>query len=166
MRESAGTIQASSLGLVATGRPSYHKIREDCSPDTQLSILEKLQDLPGFDFQPLCIFAYADGQKMLTVSGLFGTEDEINRVIGATRLNQWPFFNQSWSRLREIGVPELSSRERLFIRQLLPGMRSNRRQIRKKLRFNVAETPEESDELLGQYLNFYRHLPFFERIFF
>jgi hypothetical protein len=140
-------------------------------PDTilrivELSVLEKLKDLPGFDFQPLCVFSYADGQRMLTITGLFGESEAIKQVIRSSRLAQWYFFNPTWSHYREIGVPELSSRERLFIRQLLPGMRSNRRQIRNKLRFDVGDTPEESDELLDQYLSFYRHLPYFERIVF
>jgi hypothetical protein len=131
-----------------------------------LSILEKIGGLPGTTFEPLYVASYADGQKMLTLAGAFGETDAVNRALKSCRIQQWQFFSKSWSDIREIGVPELSSRERLFIRQMLPGLRANARQIRQKLRFNLAETSEESEKLLKQYIAFYRHLPFFERVSF
>lgn len=131
-----------------------------------LSILEKTGGLPGTTFEPLYVASYADGQKMLTVAGVFGAVDVVGRVLKSCRIQQWQFFSRSWSDIRGIGVPELSSRERLFIRQMLPGLRANARQIRQKLRFDLADTAEESEKLLKQYIAFYRHLPFFERISF
>ncbi len=131
----------------------------------QLSIAECIAGLPEFCFRPICLFEYADGQRMLTVSGLFGHTSEVERVVRSSRIAQWPFYSMGWIP-KEISIPDLSTRERMFVRQLLPGLQGNGKDIRRKLRFDIAESPQDSERLLDQYLRFYRHMPYFERVAF
>lgn len=65
-------------------------------------------------FTPLSIVRYADGQQMLTLTGIVHRQDEAETLLEATDFADWPFFSKSWSEVNLLLVPALTPRERLF----------------------------------------------------
>ncbi|WP_308909469.1 O-methyltransferase [Pseudokordiimonas caeni] len=65
-------------------------------------------------FTPLSIVRYADGQQMLTVTGVVHQKAEADALLAATEFSDWPFYSGSWSEVNLLLVPALTPRERLF----------------------------------------------------
>jgi hypothetical protein len=107
-------------------------------------------------FQPLTCFSYADGQQMMTVTGIILENEIIEDFFDKTGLNSWELINKNWSKPLSINIPDLTIRERLCIDQLLPN--STIEEIHEKLGF------EFDNKMLKNYLMFYRQSPYFSRI--
>lgn len=113
-------------------------------------------------FQPLASFSYADGQKMLTVTGIILETDKIEVFFEKTNIKTWELSNAVWGNPRSINVPDLTIRERLFIDALLP--HTEVEEIQKNLGFLFDEKEKASLEMLKTYVLFYRQSPYFSRI--
>ena len=116
----------------------------------------------SISFQPLTAFSYADGQQMLTLTGIILEKDEIKDFLDKTKIINWELGNTDWAKPRQINVPELTMKERLYIDSLLPGSDVKRIQDELKFRFNRNEN--RSLKMLETYALFYRHSPYFSRI--
>ncbi|TDU28865.1 hypothetical protein DFR24_3245 [Panacagrimonas perspica] len=122
----------------------------------------------GHVFQPLAAFVYSDSMhQMLTATGIVLPVDKTSAFLKETGLNKWPLATTDWGNgvtdPIEIGIPEMSVRERLFIDQLMPKTKS--RSVLRRMGFGLAEgTEDRSIEALESYRRFYRHYPYFSKV--
>lgn len=115
-------------------------------------------------FQPLTAFSYADGQQMLTVTGIILEKDKNEKFIEKTNLDKWELSNIDWKPPRRINVPDLTIKERLHIDSRLPN--SEAKTIQDELGFLFDSKKSVSLEMLETYVLFYRQSPYFSRIVF
>jgi hypothetical protein len=112
-------------------------------------------------FQPLTSFCYADGVKMLTITGILIENDDSN-FLSTTNIENWELANTQWGKPRSINIPDLTIRERLYIDALLPNFKAE--DIQKELGFLFSDKETESLEMLKTYILFYRQSPYFSKI--
>ncbi|XZN91637.1 MAG: O-methyltransferase [Microcoleus sp.] len=115
-------------------------------------------------FQPLTAFSYADGQQMLTVTGIILELNEKQGFLDKTNIDKWELSNIDWKPPRRINVPDLTIKERLYIDSLLP--KSEAKTIQNELGFLFDSKENLSLEMLETYVLFYRQSPYFSRIVF
>ncbi|MCG6659910.1 hypothetical protein HOP52_19400 [Halomonas campisalis] len=108
-------------------------------------------------FYPLAACAYADGQKMLTLTGVKTTESGWRDLLSKTTLTDWEFFYKSDESLVDIEVPVLSLQERIRLDSFMPN--SDPSDIQREIGYPLAETEKKSLKLIENYLKFYRHYP-------
>jgi hypothetical protein len=113
-------------------------------------------------FQPLTGFSYADGQQMMTITGIILENEGIEDFLDKTGLKVWELINVNWSKPVSINIPDLTIRERLCIDQLLPN--STPEEIHEKLGFKFDNKEKYSLDMLKTYIMFYRQSPYFSRI--
>lgn len=115
-------------------------------------------------FQPLTAFSYADGQQMLTVTGIILERNEKQGFLDKTNIDKWELSNIDWKPPRRINVPDLTIKERLHIDSRLPN--SEAKTIQDELGFLFDSKKSVSLEMLETYVLFYRQSPYFSRIVF
>lgn len=115
-------------------------------------------------FQPLTAFSYADGQQMLTVTGIILELNEKQGFLDKTNIEKWELSNIDWKPPRRINVPDLTIKERLHIDSRLPN--SEAKTIQDELGFFFDLKESVSLEMLETYVLFYRQSPYFSRIVF
>lgn len=121
-----------------------------------------MEHSPGRRFFPLTAFRYADGQQMVTLTGIVlepGTETDF---LEKTSLADWPLLAADWIAPKAIRVPELTMRERLKIESMLPTTGPD--DIARALGFSITDREEDSMDALRSYAELYRHVPFFSEI--
>jgi hypothetical protein len=142
-------------------------------PKALFLILERVAKLSLFSlpiyFQPLTCFAYADGQQMLSVTGIIlekSKEKEAKEnFLSSTGISEWKLRKIRWDdSTTVINVPDLTIRERLLVDSLLPDHPVEK--IQEELGFLFSSKPKESLKMLETYALFYRHAPHFSRIIF
>jgi len=114
------------------------------------------------EFFPLSVIKYADGQQMLSFTGIIIPKNEKREFINKCKLRKWEFCSKGWSDIHRIDIPYLTLRERLFLDQFLP--KWSPKVINKKLKFTFEGSSERTMELLAQYKRFYRFYPHFHNI--
>lgn len=112
--------------------------------------------------QPLSAFVYNDGQQMLTATAIILNHAEKDLFFTHTRLNHWAYKNYDWVKPRPISIPDLSTKERLFIESLLPNGEAST--IRESLGYFIGNSETEANELLKNFVNYYRLSPSYSRI--
>ncbi|CAB3732616.1 hypothetical protein LMG3441_04831 [Achromobacter kerstersii] len=137
----------------------------------QACVKRALGSLPagrgGRYFQILSSFQYADGQPMLTVTGIiFKTPAraacaEFKRL---SRIQSWPFTNLDWAEPRPISVPALTAKERMRLDEVLPFERGSDSQWQARLERHLGYKPGGTSESLAHYARYYRTYPHFSRI--
>jgi hypothetical protein len=138
-------------------------------PATLLRVLEfaaaeVLHDRHDWRFQPLTSASYADGQRMLTLTGIVGRRANIANVLVTPDLVTWNFSRHHWNDPVAIEVPELTLKERIHVNQLLPKHEDNIAFIHRKLGFQVGKNVNESERKLRNYVSFQRHYPHFGKV--
>jgi hypothetical protein len=118
----------------------------------------------GLCFQPLTAFSYADGQTMLTVTGIILENALADDFFNKTSIKQWSLANTSWNEPKRINIPNLTVKERLHIDALLPC--SDTKTIQHELGFLFDKKENISIEMLNNYSIFYRQSPYFSRVIF
>ncbi|MBW4647612.1 MAG: hypothetical protein KME06_02785 [Kastovskya adunca ATA6-11-RM4] len=113
-------------------------------------------------FQPLSAFSYADGQQMLTVTGILLESAKNQEFLNQTNIDKWELSNIDWKEPRRINVPDLTIKERLHIDSRLPN--SKAKEIQDELGFLFNSKENISLEMLETYILFYRQSPYFSRI--
>lgn len=121
-----------------------------------------LEGQPDIYFQPLTAFAYADGQQMLTITGVLLEENVRTNFLKQTGIEEWELSNTSWEIPKRIDVPDFTIKERLYIDSLLPGAKAE--DIQNKLEFLFDNSEKKSLDMLSTYILFYRRSPLFSRI--
>lgn len=112
--------------------------------------------------QPLSAFVYKDGQQMLTATAIVLNHADKDSFFTHTRLNHWAYSNFEWIQPLSISVPDLSAKERLYIESLLPGGEAST--IRESLGYYVGSSEREANELLENFINYYRLSPYYSRV--
>lgn len=121
---------------------------------------------PDLELKPLSLFRYIDGRhQMLTVSGIVydcNLENDFDDFISRSKLDDWPHFSGSWQNIHEIAVPDLTTREKLAINQLLPatGHTINANDLPFKLHKNSVK----NQKIIDNYIKYYRYIPNFQRL--
>lgn len=117
-------------------------------------------------FQSLASFVYADGQIMLTLTGIILPDDDttIKKFFLETSIDKWSLSNLNWEKPKTISVPQLSLKERILVDEMLP--EADAATIQAKLKYIVGEDEKSSIEGIENYIRYYRHLPLFSRVSF
>jgi hypothetical protein len=124
-------------------------------------IAEGLAENSELEFLPLGCYTYNDGTAMLTVTGaLIGRDQQpsFDERLGLDRLD---FTSPRWE-IHQIDVPDMSLRERLELDQKLNGKTAE--EIAGELPFRFEEDPDESLDLIRNYLKLYRFYPNYHRV--
>ncbi|MDN0113189.1 O-methyltransferase [Yersinia intermedia] len=116
--------------------------------------------------EPVSAFIYADGQTMLTTTAVVLENDKakIERFFKRTRLNVWPFLNREWLAPKNITVPSMSLKERLFIESQLPDASPN--EIIKSMDFMLSDTEITTINQLKTFIEYQRAIPWFSKVVF
>ncbi|HEU6449302.1 MAG TPA: O-methyltransferase [Verrucomicrobiae bacterium] len=125
---------------------------------------EVLHDRHDWRFQPLASAVYADGQTMLTLTGIVGKRSKLANVVMSPNLVDWDFTRFVWDNPVAIEVPELTLKERIHVNQLLPKYQNDIPFIHRKLGFQVDKKTEESERKLRNYVSFQKHYPHFGKV--
>ncbi len=125
---------------------------------------ESLKNRGEWRFQPLISTQYADGQTMLTITGLVCRRDGVVNTLQVSELATWPYACLDGERIVDIDVPELTLKERIYVNQLLPKHEEDVAAIQSKLGFLLAETEAESLRKLHNYVYFHKHYPHFGKV--
>lgn len=125
-------------------------------------VAEGLAENPELEFCPLGCYVYSDGTPMLTITGVFVDRQMREAYETDLSLKELDFISTDWE-IHKIAVPDMSLRERLEIDQKLGGRSAE--QIATELPFRFEEDPEESLELIRNYLKLYRYYPNYHRIY-
>jgi hypothetical protein len=122
-----------------------------------------LETKPRCVVLPLSAFSYADGQQMLTVTSIIIEKVDKGKFYSETRLEHWPFSCKSWTDLRSISVPQLSSKERMHVEALLPDA-SDPKTIFSKLGYYVGKDEKEAEKLMANFIDYYRMYPWYSKV--
>lgn len=141
-------------------------------PNTlQRCVQNSLRDLSARNtelyFHPLSTFSYADGQPMLTITGMVfkaSGDEEVDKFIADSRLDQWPFSNLDWAPPMPINMPALSAKERMRLDELLPLDEHLAENAAEHLKTQLGFTPGATDGELLNYAKYYRQYPHFSRV--
>jgi hypothetical protein len=110
---------------------------------------------------PLCCNVYADGQQMLTFTGIILDDHNLKQDI-KDKLEKSGIHNCSWDKLNVIKVPPLTDKELLTINELLPVSHTNG--IGELFKVFSFVFQNESDAL--DYSNYYKYYPNYRHVSF
>lgn len=110
----------------------------------------------GHAFCPLSIIRYADGEQMLSITGVVVSRDERNSLIERLDLKSWPFASTDWSIVHHLMVPALTVRERLFLERGI--VNKSPEDLVSELGFAKASNIPIA-EFLESYKRYYRFYP-------
>ena len=113
---------------------------------------------------PIAIFQYKDSEHtMLTCTVLIVEASEQSRIISETRLTDWEFYPKGWKPPKEINVPDLSVKERLFIDGRIDALNPDPAGLYDDLGFQLVDSSSESENIdsLSAYIEYRRFYPFF-----
>ncbi|MDK1197446.1 hypothetical protein QMT25_10815 [Cronobacter dublinensis] len=132
----------------------------------QRAINVGLSGRKDIQIQPLATFIYKDGQQMLTFTGIVlpNNNEDKELFFAKSRIEVWPFFNGTWDTIRNISVPTMSLRERMFIEERLPF--GTELQIKEQLGFYLGENEEEASEHLQNFIEYYKVVPWYSKVLF
>ncbi|HDS1037538.1 TPA: hypothetical protein QDZ42_000822 [Stenotrophomonas maltophilia] len=116
----------------------------------------------GYIVVPLTCFSYSDGQTMLAVTGMVLRKSDEPNFRRDTRLSHWEFTANEWSDLREISVPAMSIKERIFVESMLPNSDSD--EIEGAIGFHFSSSKAESSRLLANFAKYYRMYPWYSKV--
>lgn len=116
----------------------------------------------GYVVVPLTCFSYSDGQTMLAVSGMVLRKSDEPNFLRDTRLDHWEFTAADWGDLREISVPAMSIKERIFVESMLPN--SNSDEIEGAMGFHFSANRADSSRLLANFAKYYRMYPWYSKV--
>src|SRR5260370_41928488 len=100
---------------------------------------------------------------MLTVTCILLERQEVRRFLRNTGFNAYEFASPDWELVVPIRLPYISVREKLYLDGVLfkNSRKKERTRLRSgtKLRMTLAKNAAESQEMVEQYLLFYRYYP-------
>ena len=121
-------------------------------------------------FFPLTSFVYADGQNMLTFTGIVVPKDYdgYDEFLKKTGLSSYDFILKKDSNTPEtIDVPNLSLHEKICMNRNLPFQKSNtcvQKSNTCTINFKIDPDAEKSKFKLDNYIKYYRYYPDFAKI--
>ena len=116
----------------------------------------------GRTFLPLLIVQYADGQPMLTVTGVVLPDIEVAAFVKNSGVASWPHYANSWSNVERVATaPHLTLRERMLIDQAV--LRSSLK-LPSKLQYLTKLQRMAAADLLRLYRRYQRFFPLFQNV--
>jgi len=109
-------------------------------------------------FAPLSIVRYADTTQMLSITGAVVARDGKDRLRAIMDLNEWPFSSADWSDIKQLVVPAITLRERLYLERSI--MSKDDAEIQEELGFCAFGEAKVVD-FLDSYRKYYRFYPTF-----
>lgn len=109
----------------------------------------------GRVFEPLSITRYADGQQMLSVTGMVTSLTDRADMRAKIGLNGWPFGSANWGDVKYIAVADLTTRERLFLER---NVESTNAQIAGHTKFDF-DSVTGMPGFLDNFRQYYRFYP-------
>ena len=106
-------------------------------------------------FSPLSIVSYADGQRMLSITGALVERKQEKEMRSQMGLESWPFKSSDWRSMAMLNVPDLTVRERMFLEQKIDAKAS---EIADGLGFDFVGDIDVA-EFVEQYRWYYRFYP-------
>lgn len=145
---------------------SINDVTNDGLPNVYLNALKRkiaegLTENSKLEFLPLGCYTYNDGTPMLTVTGALIDRTQQAEFESRLELGRLDFASPQWE-IHQIEVPDMSLRERLEIDKKLSGKTAD--QIAEDLPFRFEKDPEESLDLIRNYLKLYRFYPNYHRV--
>ena len=116
----------------------------------------------GSVFQPLNSSYYSDQTEMLSVTGIVCNKNKVSEI--RQWFKDWAFINLTWKDARRIGVPILSTKERLHLEKYLPTTMKTGRFLSRSLGYRIDDSQKKHIEKLKQYEEFYQYYPYFARV--
>lgn len=111
--------------------------------------------------------SYKDGQEMVSVTGILLNEKNIDIFKNKTRLSYWRFYANGFlsenGNLTKINLPVLSVKERLFIEAGLPSA-NEEEIINDILGFKLVANEADNNELIKNFIDYYKNFPWFAKI--
>jgi len=107
-------------------------------------------------YLPISIMRYADGEQMLSITGVIISRGDKDNFIEKLDLESWPFTSLEWSTIHQILVPALTIRERLFLERGI--MTKDSADLVQELGFHTASDIQIED-FLESYRSYYRFYP-------
>lgn len=117
---------------------------------------------PSKQFVPLGVFTYADGQPMISITGILLNYGSKSKFIHQSRFKNWPLYFKDESSIYEISIPDMTPKEKIHIDSMLPDEPPSR--ITKRMKFYFGNSKPESEKLLKAYRIFYKHSIYFSEI--
>jgi hypothetical protein len=107
-------------------------------------------------FSPLSVIRYADGQQMLSVTGVIVNRDDEAKMKRTLGIDEWSFRSTSWTDIHQLVVPHLTVRERLFLERGIINRTPS--ELMSELGFSMA-AEVSIEEFLQSYKSYYRFYP-------
>ncbi|EHQ9987598.1 hypothetical protein KS610_000306 [Escherichia coli] len=113
---------------------------------------------------PLCNFIYKDGQQMLTFTAIVleNSDMQLDSFLQNSRINFWPFYSGDWGTVKNISVPTMSLRERIFIEERLPT--KDHEEITNDLGFYIGDDEAEANSNLKNFIEYYKVIPWYSKV--
>ena len=106
-------------------------------------------------FSPLSILSYADGQRMLSMTGALVKREDEDQMRSRIDLQSWPFQSSGWNSMASLNVPDLTVRERMFLEREIDAPPD---EIAEGLGFEFGDDIDVT-EFVEQYRRYYRFYP-------
>lgn len=107
-------------------------------------------------FRPLSLVRYADGVQMLSITGVIAKRTGEDEMLSRLGMDTWPFGSDTWSTIHRLVVPDLTTRERLFLEREV--ISKSAAEIVTALGFDQASGIAVSD-FIDTYKKYYRFYP-------
>lgn len=127
----------------------------------QIAAQKALSSALEMRFQPISSFYYRDTVGMFTLTGIVCKRGDNGRKI-KDAYKDWDFANLYWGSPKEISLPVLSTKERLFLQDCLPC--TSQKVLNRKLGYSVGNNLKDHKKLLKQYAVFHRYFPLFMKV--
>jgi hypothetical protein len=126
----------------------------------KLAAQEGIKSRPTLLIEPLLSVVYADGQQMITITGMVLEADQRDEFRERSRWAEWQFApGEEWDRFTCLAVPHLSVRERSLIHDLMPtGVAPD---YVSQLDFRLDAESGRHAQMIDQYITHYRRYPTF-----
>lgn len=116
---------------------------------------------PGslFVYQPITSFYYSDKTPMFDLTGIICSRGSETQVKSA--FSDLVFTNFDWNHPAQIEIPNLSTKERLHLREFLPCISHPGRTLRKALKYDLDDDGYAlTVDKLNQYAAYYKYSPY------
>ncbi|ADZ93265.1 O-methyltransferase [Marinomonas mediterranea] len=122
--------------------------------------------LDGLEYVPLTQFRYIDNRhQMLTITGIILPEEDdisLSKLLIDSHLESWPYMAQSWEKVQEINVPDITQKERAEINRYLPCQGQDF--DLDVLPFKLDRNARKAKAKIENYIKYYRFIPNFQRV--
>ncbi|MFB9949971.1 O-methyltransferase [Rhizobium puerariae] len=108
------------------------------------------------EFCPLSIIRYADGEQMLSITGIIIAREKRQQLLENIDLASWPFSSNGWEDIHRLVVPALTLRERLFFERGI--VSKTHQEMISEVGFKSA-AGVAVEEFLDSYKKYYRFYP-------